>query len=123
MFPEAISNDICSLWPDEDRAAMIAEINIDKNGKRLSHQIERANPSHARLTYEQVQAVFDGTMDEAVQVSHGILHALFGAWRALDEDRKKREPLALNLRERRVIMDDCGNAIAISSVYKQSHNG
>ena len=42
------------------------------------------------------------------------LHALFGAWRALDQDRKKREPLALNLKERRVIMDETGNAIAIS---------
>jgi ribonuclease R len=116
MLPETISNDLCSLRPDEDRAAMIAEINIDKDGKRLSHQIERALiRSHARLTYEQVQAVFDGTMDEAdCKVSHGILHALFGAWRALDEDRKKREPLALDLKERRVVMDDYGNAIAIS---------
>jgi len=116
MLPETISNDLCSLRPDEDRAAMIAEINIDKDGKRLSYQIERALiRSHARLTYEQVQAVFDGTMDEAdCKVSHGILHALFGAWRALNEDRKKREPLALNLKERRVILDDCGNAIAIS---------
>ena len=41
MLPETISNDICSLRPDEDRAAMIAEINIDKDGKRLSHQIEQ----------------------------------------------------------------------------------
>ena len=78
MLPEAISNDLCSLRPDEDRAAMIAEINIDKDGKRLSHRIERALiRSHARLTYEQVQAVFDGTMDEAdCKVSHGVLHAL-----------------------------------------------
>ena len=116
MLPETISNDLCSLRPHEDRAAIIAEINIDKDGKRRSHKIERALiRSHARLTYEQVQSVFDGNMDEAdCKVSHGILHALFGAWRALDKDRKKREPLALNLKERRVIMDDCGNATAIS---------
>ncbi len=116
MLPEAISNDLCSLRPDKDRAAMIAEINIDKDGKRLSHKIERALiRSHARLTYEQVQAVFDGTMEEAdCSVPNGILHSLFGAWRALDEDRKKREPLALNLKERGVVLDDFGNAIEIS---------
>ena len=45
---------------------MVAEIQIDKDGKRLSHHIERALiRSHARLTYDQVQAVFDGVMDEA----------------------------------------------------------
>ena len=62
------------LQPHEDRAVMIAEINIDKDGKRLSHHIERALiRSHARLTYEQVQAVFDGTMDEAdCNVPHGM---------------------------------------------------
>ncbi len=120
MLPEAISNDLCSLRPDEDRAAMIAEINIDKDGKRLSHRIERALiRSHARLTYEQVQAVFDGTMDEAdYKVPHGILLSLFGAWRALDEDRKEREPLALSLKERRVILDDFGNAIEISQRFQ-----
>ena len=116
MLPEAISNDLCSLLPGEDSAAMVAEIHIDKYGKRLSYQIERALiRSHARLTYDQVQAVFDGIMDEAdCDVPHGILHALFGAWRALDEDRKIRKPLALNLKERRVVMDNAGNAIAIS---------
>ena len=115
MLPEAISNDLCSLRPDEDRAVMIAEIYIDKDGKRLSYQIERALiRSHARLTYEQVQAVFDGTMDEAdCNVPHGILHSLFGAWRALDKDREKRAPLALSLKERGVILDDFGNTIEI----------
>ena len=116
MLPEAISNDLCSLRPHEDRAAMVAEIHIDKDGKRQSHHIERALiRSHARLTYDQVQAVFDGVMDEAdCDVPHGCLHALFGAWRALDQDRQEREPLALNLKERRVVMDETGKAIAIS---------
>ena len=84
MLPEAISNDLCSLRPHEDRAAMVAEIQIDKDGKRQSHHIERALiRSHARLTYDQGQAVFDGVMDEAdCDVPHGCLHALFGAWRA-----------------------------------------
>ena len=54
-------------------------------------------------------------MDEAdCDVPHGCLHALFGAWRALDQDRQDREPLALNLKERRVVMDETGKAIAIS---------
>ena len=116
MLPEGISNDLCSLRPDEDRAAMVAEIKIDRDGKRTDCSIYRALiRSHARLTYDQVQSVFDGSLDEAdVGVGHGILHNLFGAWRSLDRARHEREPLALNLKERRVVMNEDGEAIAIS---------
>jgi ribonuclease R len=106
MLPEAISNDLCSLRPHEDRATMVADMIIDQDGQRKSYKIERAIiTSHARLTYDQVQAVYDGTLDEAdCAVPHGTLRSLFGAWRALTVDREKRAPLALNLKERRVIM-------------------
>lgn len=116
MLPEGISNDLCSLRPDEDRAAMVAEIVIDKIGNRTNFHIYRALiRSHARLTYDQVQSVFEGAIDEAdVGVGHGVLHNLFGAWRALDQARQAREPLALNLKERRVVMNEDGEAIAIS---------
>ena len=116
MLPEGISNDLCSLRPDEDRAAMVAEIVIDKFGNRTDFHIYRALiRSHARLTYDQVQSVFEGTLDETdIGVGHGVLHNLFGAWRALNQARQAREPLALNLRERRVVMNEDGEAIAIS---------
>lgn len=122
MLPEAISNDLCSLRPHEDRAAMVAEIYIDQHGKRLSHKIERALiRSHARLTYDQVQAVFDGVLDEAdCGVQHGCLHALNGAWQALNIDRQAREPLALNLKERRVLMDDNGKPSAITQTSQSA---
>ena len=115
MLPEALSNDLCSLRPQEDRAAMVAEIHITSTGDCLSHQIRRALiRSAARLTYDQVQAVFDGIIDETdCGVPHGTLHALFGAWRSLDQARQAREPLALNLSERRVIIDDSGNPVRI----------
>ena len=115
MLPEIISNDLCSLRPHEDRAAMVAEIFIDKDGQRQSYHIERAMiRSHARLTYDQVQAVYDGTLDEAdCQVPHGTLHALFAAWRALTIARNERAPLALNLKERRVIMAEDNTPLRI----------
>ncbi len=115
MLPEAISNDLCSLRPHEDRAAMVADIIIDKDGQRQAFAIDRALiKSHARLTYDQVQAVYDGTLDEAdCAVPHGALHSLFGAWRALTIDRTKRAPLALNLKERRVIMAEDNTPVRI----------
>ena len=115
MLPEALSNDLCSLRPHEDRAAMVADIIIDKDGKRQTFAINRALiKSHARLTYEQVQAVYDGTLDETdCLVPHGALHSLFGAWQALTIDRTERAPLALNLKERRVIMSGDNTPVRI----------
>lgn len=116
MLPEAISNDLCSLRPQEDRAAMVTEITITEDGTRTDFRFFRALiRSHARLTYDQVQAVFEGTLDESdIGVTHGVLHNLFGAWHALNTARQQREPLALNLKERRVVMDDNGRAIGMS---------
>ena len=116
MLPEAISNDLCSLRPNEDRAAMVAEIHINDAGVVQNHSIARGLiRSAARLTYDQVQSVYEGTLDEAdIGVGHGVLHNLFGAWRALTVARQAREPLALDLKERRVVMNDAGEAIAIS---------
>jgi ribonuclease R len=115
MLPEAISNDLCSLRPHEDRAAMVADMIVDQDGQRQSFKIQRAIiTSHARLTYDQVQGVYDGTLDEAdCAVPHGVLHNLFGAWRTLTIDREKRAPLALNVKERRVIMADDNTPIRI----------
>ncbi len=115
MLPEAISNDLCSLRPHEDRAAMVADVIIGPDGQRQSFKIERAIiTSHARLTYDQVQEVYNGKIDEAdCAVPHGTLQSLFGAWRALTIDREKRAPLALNLKERRVIMADDNAPIRI----------
>ena len=115
MLPEAISNDLCSLLPHQDRAAIVADMIIDQDGQRQSFKIERAIiTSHARLTYDQVKAVYDGTRDEAdCAVPHGALHSLFGAWRVLTIDREKRAPLALNLRERRIIMAENNTPIRV----------
>jgi len=116
MLPEAISNDLCSLRPDEDRAAMVVEMIISDKGERQNFSFFRALiRSHARLTYDQVQSVFDGVLDEKdVGAGPGVLHNLFGAWRALTIARQHRAPLALNLKERRVIMDANDTAIAIA---------
>ena len=116
MLPEAISNDLCSLRPLEDRAAMVAEITINDDGAKVGHRIFRALiNSSARLTYDGVQAVYEGTMDETdLGVPHGVLHNLFAAWQSLNKARQERQPLALNLKERRVVLDGDGNAIGIS---------
>ena len=110
MLPEALSNDLCSLRPHEPRAAMVVEMAIDGAGDMLEFAFRRALiQSAARLTYDQVQAWHDGTMQaDEFGADEAWLNNLFGAWQALDAARQAREPLALNLKERRVLLDDDG---------------
>lgn len=115
MLPEALSNDLCSLRPNEPRAAMVAIITLDADGDVTSHSFERALiRSAARLTYDKVQAWHEGSMTaEELELDEAILTNLFGAWDALGRARAAREPLALNLKERRVVLDDDGAPAAI----------
>ena len=61
MLPEALSNDLCSLRPGEDRACMAVHMWIDAQGDLTRHQFVRGlMRSAARLTYEQVQDAREG---------------------------------------------------------------
>ena len=56
MLPERLSNDVCSLRPNEDRCAMVCEMSLDASGQRLKYRFYSALiNSKARLTYKQVE--------------------------------------------------------------------
>jgi len=64
MLPEALSNDVCSLNPHEDKLTFSAIFTIDDNAKVHSRWFGRTviNSTH-RFTYEGAQAVIDGKAD------------------------------------------------------------
>lgn len=60
MLPEKLSNDLCSLRPKEDRACMAVHLRVSSEGKLTGYKFVRGlMKSAARLTYEQVQHVYD----------------------------------------------------------------
>ena len=112
MLPEALSNDLCSLRPGEDRACVAAHLWIDHDGRKKRHRFERAiMRSAARLTYEQVQAARDGP--DGLPIAHTKLEALYGAFATLDRARRERGALALDLVEYRVVLDGKGAPVAV----------
>ncbi|HYD30940.1 MAG TPA: ribonuclease R, partial [Azospirillaceae bacterium] len=115
MLPEALSNDLCSLRPDEDRACLAVHMRIDKDGNLKSHQFVRAlMRSAARLTYEQVQAARDGHPDDTTgPLMAPVIEPLYGAFRALQAARKRRGTLDLDLPERQVKLSETGFVAAI----------
>ncbi len=109
MLPEILSADVCSLRQDEDRAAMVCHLSIDKSGTISSWRFSRAIVRIAgNIAYEDAQAAIDdGTEDEQ-------LKNLWACWEALAKARHKRDPLELDLPERRVMLDDQGKIAEIA---------
>jgi ribonuclease R len=106
MLPERISNDLCSLRPGEDRAALAVRMVIGADGRKRSHSFHRVlMRSAARLHYAQVQAAMDGWPDDTTGPLLGsILEPLYAAYRALKRARDDRAPLDLDLPERKIVL-------------------
>jgi ribonuclease R len=111
MLPEALSNDLCSLRPNEDRACVAAHIWIDNNGAILRSTFERAlMRSAARLTYEQVQAAHDGATDDlTAPLATPVIAPLYGAYATLEAGRIKRGTLEIDLPELQIYLGDDGH--------------
>jgi ribonuclease R len=122
MLPEALSNDLCSLRPGEDRPCLAAHLSIDAEGRKRRHRFERAvMRSAARLTYDAVQAAHDGG-SAGFALAADRLDALYGAFAALDRARRSRGALDLDLPEHRVLLDGDQKPVAVlPRVRRNSH--
>ena len=110
MLPERISNDLCSLRPGEDRAALAARMVIGADGKKRRHTFHRIlMRSRAKLSYVQAQNAIDGKPDSFTEaLLDPILKPLWAAYRALANARDAREPLALDIPERKLVLNPDG---------------
>jgi len=115
MLPEALSNDLCSLRPHEDRACLAVHMWIDEGGKLVKYKFVRGlMKSHARLTYEQVQAARDGLQDDVTShLMDDVIAPLYEVFGVLDRARKERGALDLDLPERQILVDDSGNMTGV----------
>src|SRR5262249_31869120 len=92
MLPERISNDLCSLRPGEDRAALAVRTVVGADGRKRSHSFHRVlMRSAAKLSYVQAQAAVDGWPDETTgPLLASILEPLYTAYRAVKRARDAR---------------------------------
>jgi ribonuclease R len=109
MLPHVLSSDVCSLSAGRDRAAMACHLKIDSEGRVTEWRFTRAIVRIAEvIAYEEAQARIDeGRADAALQ-------NLWACWHALTKARHARDPLALELPERRVVLDEQGRIAEIA---------
>jgi ribonuclease R len=110
MLPERISNDLCSLREGEDRPALAARMIFDAHGAKRSHSFHRIMMRSAvKLAYETAQRAIDGRASENVSaLLEPVLKPLWAAYEVLKRGRDAREPLELDLPERKIILKPDG---------------
>ena len=113
MLPHQLSSDMCSLRAGQDRAAMACHLTINAQGKVTAWRFTRAVIRVAAvLAYEDAQAAIDGQKDH--ELLEPALRPLWACWALLQKARKARDPLALDLPERRVVLDEYGKIVSVA---------
>ncbi|WP_132952194.1 ribonuclease R [Rhodovulum bhavnagarense] len=115
MLPDRLSGDLCSLHEDVPRACVAVRMQIDAQGTKLSHRFTRAlMRSAASFTYQEVQQAEDGAPNaHTAPLLDEVIHPLFAAYRALTRARELRQPLDLDLPERRIVLSDEGKVESV----------
>jgi ribonuclease R len=133
MLPHELSSDICSLKQGEVRAAMACHLHVGKDGALKSWQFSRSKICvAANIAYEDAQAAMDAVGEQVIENASSpcsmpelegpipkelvdkALKPLWACWRALLKAREKREPLELDLPERRVMLDEKGRILSVA---------
>ncbi|MHA7850659.1 ribonuclease R [Roseovarius sp.] len=116
MLPDRLSGDLCSLHEGVPRACIAVRMQIDAHGTKVGHRFVRGlMRSAATLTYQQVQQAMDGAPDEACgPLMEDVIAPLYAAYHALVEARQRRQPLDLDLPERKVVLSDEGKVLSVN---------
>lgn len=116
MLPDALSGDLCSLHEGVERACIAVRMTINAQGEKIAQKFVRGlMRSPASLHYEEVQAAIDGApTDRTEPFLNGVLRPLYDAYAALKIARARRQPLDLDLPERKIILSDEGEVTSVA---------
>ena len=116
MLPDRLSGDLCSLHEGVPRACIAVRMQIDAHGEKIGHRFVRGlMRSAATLTYQQVQQAMDGVPDDkCAPLMEEVIRPLYAVHDALQEARRRRQPLDLDLPERKVVLSDAGKVLSVS---------
>lgn len=115
MLPERLSNELCSLRPDEDKYAFSAIFKMNKQGQVKEQWIGRTViRSRRRFTYEEVQEIIEGADGDYAKE----LHVLNTMAQSLRSARFEKGAINFSSQEVRFKLDE--NAVPVGIVVKES---
>ncbi|SMO58663.1 ribonuclease R [Paracoccus laeviglucosivorans] len=116
MLPDVLSGDLCSLHEGVDRPVIAVRMRLDADGNKTSHTFHRGMMrSPASLSYEQAQAAADGNPDDqTAPLIDAVIRPLWHAYALLKSARARRQPLELDLPERKIILTPDGRVKSVN---------
>jgi ribonuclease R len=110
MLPEALSNDLCSLVPNQDRLTMSAVFVLDKNAHIKSEWFGRTIiHSQKRFSYEDAEKSIKDTKGPL----HKELAILNGLAKKLTKERFEHGAISLEQEEVKFVLDSTGVPIKV----------
>ncbi|MBW4962632.1 ribonuclease R [Sulfitobacter sp. CW3] len=116
MLPDRLSGDLCSLHEGVPRPCIAVRMVLDAKGQKISHSFHRGlMRSPASLHYEEVQDAIEGRPnDRTGPLLEPVLKPIYAAYAALKTARAEREPLDLDLPERRIELGPDGTVKSVN---------
>ena len=114
MLPEKISNNLCSLVPDEIRNVLVSEINFSLDGSIKSYKFFQAKiMSHKRMTYAEVEEYIKNNNSNVSKKIKTSLDALNLLTKNLLVKRSQRKALEIEGNEPILSIDEDGKVSSI----------
>ena len=114
MLPEKISNNLCSLVPDEIRNVLVSEINFSLDGSIKSYKFFQAKiMSHKRMTYSEVEEYIKNNNSNVSKKIKTSLDALNLLTKNLLVKRSQRKALEIEGNEPILSIDEDGKVSSI----------
>lgn len=111
MFPQEISNGICSLNPNEDKLTFTCEMEIDKNGKTISYDTYKSVIKTAyRMTYTNVNKMIAGdewALKEYAPIKDMVMEMLELS-KLIREVKHKRGSIDFDIPEIKLVLNEKG---------------
>lgn len=116
MLPDRLSGDLCSLHEGVQRACLAVRMVLNADGEKIGHRFTRGlMKSAASLNYVEVQYAQDGQANEkTAPLMDSVITPLYAAYAASMKARGRRQPLDLDLPERKIILSDDGKVSSVS---------
>ncbi len=116
MLPDVLSGDLCSLHENVDRACLAVQMTLDAEGQKIRHRFVRGLMcSRASFHYAEVQDAVEGRASpRAAALMDQVITPLYAAYEAAKLARALRQPLDLELPERKIVLGEDGRVLSVA---------
>ena len=115
MLPRKLSNNLCSLNPNEDKLAFTVEMDLDKRGKVIKNDFYKSViKSKYRMTYENVNTILEKDEDleeyrnlyDKYRKIDDMLKNMLELSKIIRSNKKRRGSIDFELPEIKVVLDE-----------------